>query len=153
MQFLEKSTSVSPLFANFFQTSVKTVVVQHDLVEQLKTTNITKRRKLLHDHICSAVAKVLGWQSEPIDLHKKFFELGMDSLTSLDLKNHLQKTLKCYLPINLIFEYPNVELLTDYLVQELGLDSDNESAKGIQHNNELPQIVNIKNSKKIRIEL
>ncbi|MDZ8137565.1 MAG: type I polyketide synthase [Nostoc sp. DedQUE04] len=153
VQFLEKSTSVSPLFANFIETSVKTVVVQHDLVEELKKTNITKRRNLLQDRICSAVAKVLGWQSEPIDLHKKFFELGMDSLTSLDLKNHLQKTLKCSLPINLVFEYPNVELLTDYLIQELDLDSDNESAKEIQHNNELPQLVNIKNSKKIRIEL
>lgn len=155
VQFFEKSTSVSPLFTNFLQSSVKTVVVQSDLVEQLKTTNTTKRRKLLQDHICSVVAKVLGWHlSESIDLQKGFFELGMDSLTSLDLKNQLQKSLKCSLPLNLVFEYPTVDLLTDYLVQELGLDSDDESAKEVQsESNKQLQLVNVNNSNRIKIEL
>lgn len=154
VQFFEKTNSVSPLFANFLQTSVKTVVVQSDLVEQLKTTNSTKRRKFLQAHICSVMAKVLGWQLEPVDLQKGFFELGMDSLTSLDLKNQLQNSLKCSLPLNLVFEYPTVELLTDYLVQELGLDSDNGSAKEVQsESNQQLQLVNVKNSNRIKIEL
>lgn len=155
VQFFEKSTSVSPLLTNFLQTSVKPVVVQSDLVEQLKTANTTKRRKLLQEHICSVVAKVLGWHlSEPIELQKVFFELGIDSLTSLDLKNHLQKSLKCSLPLNLVFEYPTVELLTDYLVQELGLDSDDKSPKEVQHeSNKQVQLLNVKNSNRIKIEL
>ncbi|MEH1773539.1 type I polyketide synthase [Nostoc sp.] len=155
VQFLEKSNSVSPLFANFLQTSVKTVVMQSEMLEQIKTTDITKRRKLLQDHIFSVVAKVLGWHlSESIDLQKGFFELGMDSLTSLDLKNHLQKSLKCSLPLNLVFKYPTVDLLTDYLLEELGLDSDDESDKEVkEENNEPFQLVNIKNSNRIKIEL
>jgi acyl carrier protein len=45
-----------------------------------------------------------------------FFELGMDSLMSLDLRNRLQRELDCNLRSTVAFEYPAVRELADYLI-------------------------------------
>ena len=45
-----------------------------------------------------------------------FFELGMDSLTSLDLRNRLQTDLDRTLPSTVAFEYPSIPELADYLI-------------------------------------
>ena len=54
----------------------------------------------------------------------------MDSLTALELKNNLQTSLGISLPSTLIFDYPTVAALLDYLATqllggEISGDSDN----------------------------
>ncbi|GET39921.1 beta-ketoacyl synthase [Microseira wollei NIES-4236] len=154
-QFLEKSASVVALFTNFLETSAK-VVIKSEFREQLEIADTSERRELLQTHIRSVVAEVLGWhQSEPVDLQKEFFELGMDSLTSLDLKNRLQSNLGYSLPSNLAFKYPTVALLADYLNQEVfGLNFEQKSAENIQPgSNEQLQLANVKDSNWMEIEL
>jgi len=53
------------------------------------------------------------------DVEQGFFELGMDSLTSLELKNRLQASLAVTLPATLIFDAPNIQALSRYLAQEV----------------------------------
>ncbi|BAZ49185.1 beta-ketoacyl synthase [Nostoc sp. NIES-4103] len=154
-QLLSQSTFASPLFTNFLETSAKSVV-KSEFREQLEIADTSERRELLQAHIRSVVAEVLGWhQSEPIDLHKEFFQLGMDSLTSLDLKNRLQSSLRYSLPSNLAFKYPTVALLADYLTEEVfGLNFDDQSAEDIQpKSHEQLQLANVKDSNWIELEL
>ena len=74
------------------------------------------RRVLLAAHVRSQVARILGWNpSDPLDSRQGFFDLGMDSLSSMELRNVLQTTLGCSLPSTLTFKYPTVEALVDYL--------------------------------------
>jgi hypothetical protein len=40
----------------------------------------------------------------------------MDSLTSMELRNRLQKEFDCTLGITLIFKYPTVDSLAEYLL-------------------------------------
>ena len=93
--------------------------------ERLEAAPAVDRRVLLAAHVRSQVARVLGWnESDPLDSRQGFFDLGMDSLSSMELRNVLQTTLGCALPPTLTFKYPTVEALVDYLAGEvLGLES------------------------------
>jgi acyl carrier protein len=65
------------------------------------------------------VAHVLGIQLAELDWQTGFFDLGLDSLTALELKNSLQTSLDCVLPSTLTFDYPTVAALIDYLANEI----------------------------------
>ncbi|MBX9258922.1 SDR family NAD(P)-dependent oxidoreductase [Desmonostoc muscorum CCALA 125] len=117
-QFISKSAT-SPFFANFTQTLAKEPD-KSEFRTFLEESNRSDRQQLLIDHICSQVTQVLGGNlSQTLDLQQGFSELGMDSLTAIELRNSLQKSLACSLPSSLTFDYPTVTKLADYLAQEV----------------------------------
>jgi hypothetical protein len=64
-----------------------------------------------------------GSSGKPLGLQQGFFEYGMDSLTSIELRNYLQTSLDCSLSSTLVFNYSTIEALVDYLATEvLALD-------------------------------
>ncbi|NEO91652.1 MAG: acyl carrier protein, partial [Moorea sp. SIO3G5] len=85
---------------------------------RLEATAPNERRSLLVAHVRRQLALVLGINNpESIALATGFFDLGMDSLSSVELRNKLQSSLDCSLPSSLAFDYPKVEKLVDYLVK------------------------------------
>ncbi len=56
----------------------------------------------------------------------------MDSLTSVELKNRLQKSLGVTLASTVIFDRPNLNALVDYLVEEIGLENDEVEQKPVE---------------------
>ena len=102
-------------------------------VEQLASASPQQRRNLVQRFVGETTEAVLGMgRGELTDLHVGFFELGMDSLLSIELKNRLQAGLRCKLPPTLTFDYPNVEKLTQYLAVEVidKLLNDGRAKKG-----------------------
>ncbi len=88
--------------------------------QQLATVPSTERRRLLVSHLREQTARVLGFESaQPVDTERGFFELGMDSLTAMELRNRLQTSLGEALSPTLAFDYPTVEVLVDHLAQEV----------------------------------
>ena len=85
-----------------------------DILEQLKSLPSQARERALQDFLSASVARVLG-HSQSVDPGVGFFDLGIDSLTSLALRNRLQTALGCSLPGSLTFTYPNVEKLAAHL--------------------------------------
>lgn len=75
----------------------------------------------LKNRIRELVASILNAPSQDLDLKKGFVDLGMDSLMALDLRNRLQERMgKDYLlPATLIYDYPNISSLADFIYQEL----------------------------------
>jgi acyl carrier protein len=57
--------------------------------------------------------------SRSIDAGRGFFELGMDSLMAIELKNRLELAFGRRLLSTLAFDYPTVEQLAGYLLNEL----------------------------------
>jgi malonyl CoA-acyl carrier protein transacylase len=92
-----------------------------NLVKRLKNLgSVKEQRDYLIAHVQSQVAKVLGFEdSQPIDTQKGFFDLGMDSLTAVELKNRLQNSLGSSLPSTLLFKYPTMEALVDYIANDI----------------------------------
>ena len=57
--------------------------------------------------------------NEPLDRSEGFFDMGMDSLMAVELRNALGVSLKYSLPATLLFDYPTLDTLADFLVKEL----------------------------------
>ncbi len=77
------------------------------------------RRDLFVDLVRREVAGVLGWDaSQPMALDTGLFEMGMDSLMSVELKRRLERAAERSLPSTLTFNYPSVAALASFLETE-----------------------------------
>lgn len=112
-------------------------------LQQLEAAPVSDRRTLLIAHIQTEVAKVMGLDSSQLpDPQQGFFDMGMDSLMLVELKNRLESTLDSSLPATLPFDYPTVEAVVDYLVKEvMEIEFSNESAVELQTSNNEEQVV------------
>ncbi len=120
-QFREKFADW-PFLADFQQRSEQPSdqLSESEFLHQLQALPASEYRALLVAHVRSQVTKVLNLSaSQTIDVQQGFFQLGMDSLMSVELRNRLQKSLACSLPPTIAFDNPNVETLVDYLIQEV----------------------------------
>jgi acyl transferase domain-containing protein/acyl carrier protein len=90
------------------------------VLEQLEAAAPQARVDLLLAHVRDQVVNVLGlpptFHLEP---KQKLFEMGLDSLMAIELKNTLQSQLGQPLPSTIIFEYPTIETLTQYLAHDV----------------------------------
>lgn len=97
--------------------------------EQLAQAQPGQQRSLLLAHVQEQVTKVLGRgpNGKALGLQTGFFTAGMDSLTSIELRNYLQASLGSSLSATVVFNYSTIESLTDYLattVLQLALPAD-----------------------------
>ena len=75
---------------------------------------------MLFDHVGTLAAQVMGMPAtETLDPSAGFFQLGMDSLMSVTLQRALSESLGEFLPASVVFDYPTVYSLTDYLATSL----------------------------------
>ncbi|MCP4699362.1 MAG: amino acid adenylation domain-containing protein [Gammaproteobacteria bacterium] len=93
----------------------------HNLRQQLESVPAKEALALLQSHVGEQVAQVLGVSVSALleEQDAGFATLGIDSLTSIELRNRLQISLACSLPSTLAFDYPTQQALVDYLAQEL----------------------------------
>ncbi|MFZ0304442.1 MAG: SDR family NAD(P)-dependent oxidoreductase [Terracidiphilus sp.] len=84
------------------------VTVGRELAEGDKASMIEK--------LCEAAAEVLHFNS-PGDVNTRsgFFELGMDSLTAIEFKNRIERSLGFELSSTALFEHSSIESLAAYL--------------------------------------
>ncbi len=67
-----------------------------------------------------ALRRILGLPTaQVIAADKGLFDLGIDSLSSVDLKNRLQTALGIKIPATLVFDYPTVTAIVDFLAAKL----------------------------------
>jgi len=119
VKWLQQFAQTPTLLDNFKRQPVESSEEQ-GILQQLETAPVNLRRTLLMAHVQAAVSKVLGiGSSKQLAPHQGFFDYGMDSLTSIELRNILQSTLKCSLSQTLAFTYPTTEALLDYLIDEI----------------------------------
>jgi surfactin synthase thioesterase subunit/acyl carrier protein len=101
-----------------------------DFLLKLEATPANERRLLLVAHVRRQVANVLGISHpESIAMDTGFFDLGMDSLTSVELRNKLQSSLKCSVPSTLAFDYPSLIKLVEYLADVIPMEFPSDLAQ------------------------
>jgi acyl carrier protein len=79
-----------------------------------------ERRAQLEHELCQQLARVLRLDAEHVDRATAFQRLGVDSLTSLELRNRLEAILGIRLSATLLFTYATVATLAAYLSEVLG---------------------------------
>ena len=92
-----------------------------DVLSQLAAVPAAAREELLVSFLQREVQAVLRLPSTPAPT-VGFFDLGMDSLMAVELRNRLNRAFSgAYAaPNTLVFDYPNISVLAGHLVEVLG---------------------------------
>ncbi|WMP19414.1 SDR family NAD(P)-dependent oxidoreductase [Thiothrix lacustris] len=93
--------------------------------QTLENTPTNQQYRLLVERLRLILASALGLPSpERIELRQGLRDLGLDSILSIEVRGRLEVELECSLPATLLFDYPTVETLANYLSSNvLGLTS------------------------------
>ena len=88
---------------------------------ELTTTPARERRSRLIRFLQAELAAITG-DDELADPTAGFFDMGLDSLMAVEMKNRLGAHLDVALPATVVFRFPNITALTDHLLTDvLGL--------------------------------
>ncbi len=108
-----------PLLSRIAQAHQSSIFPQQEQISQkLKDVPAKQQKAVLIATIQEEVAVALATDQVP-QPQLGFFEMGMDSLMALEFRNRLQNSVGKSLPSTLTFEYPNIEAIADYLLQEV----------------------------------
>ncbi|SEN04609.1 amino acid adenylation domain-containing protein [Stigmatella aurantiaca] len=91
------------------------------LVERLKGLTRNRQQDVLLEYVYHQVTQVLGLDaSRPLAGNQRLFDVGMDSLLAVELRNRFQSTLGVERPLSstLVFDHPSVDALTTHLAAE-----------------------------------
>ncbi|MET8682562.1 type I polyketide synthase, partial [Streptomyces sp. NPDC004647] len=122
---LRAQGEVPPLLRSLIRTRARRASVAGSstasgLVQRLNRLDAAERIELLLDLVRGQVALVLGHAGgDDIDAGRAFRELGFDSLTAVELRNRLNTVTGLRLPATLVFDYPTVQSLVGYILDEL----------------------------------
>jgi thioester reductase-like protein len=91
------------------------------LLEQLaSSSDETKRQELLINYIKEKVVRVLGLDEfQHLNLNKPLNEMGLNSLSNIDLKNQIDTEIGVNLPIDMLLAGSNVHQLVNILLEQL----------------------------------
>ena len=89
------------------------------LRDELSGAEPERQADVILSHVRGAAAGVLGLAAKQLDPQRGFFELGMDSLLSVELRRRLESSTGLVLPGTLTFKYPTVAAIAAYLTAEL----------------------------------
>jgi len=115
------ATRKLPLLSELEPRETKQSTIQL-LLPKLLNAEPSDRKEMIHKHIHAVLHQILGMRDDPvINDEQKFFEMGMDSLMSIELKNRLQNDIgqQVFLPTTLAFDYPTINTLTNHLLKTL----------------------------------
>ncbi|MCP4397919.1 MAG: acyltransferase domain-containing protein, partial [bacterium] len=103
------------------------------LVQTLRQTDPNTRKRLLIGAIEETITEVSHQRVSLSDgMQRGFLEMGLDSLMAVDMKNALESRFERRLPSTLIFDYPTVDTLADYLALQFSVFSDQSSVPNDQ---------------------
>ena len=128
-KFLQQfpKNNIPPFLSSFADNKQQSSQEKESFLQQLSTTALSDRQKLLVDGIRSQIARIMGLDATDIGTKVGFADLGMDSLMAVELRNYLQNILERSIPASLVFDYPNVEALAEHFIKEI-FDESNDSS-------------------------
>jgi acyl carrier protein len=90
------------------------------LATTLSSAPETQRQSLLVEFISGEVAKILALDgASDVDPTQPLTEMGLDSLMAVELRNALADAVDAALPATLLFDYPMVVAIAEYLIKDV----------------------------------
>ena len=89
------------------------------LVLELAAAPQGRRRAIIEREVRTAVGTVLGFVPDDIEGDLGFFQMGMDSITSLQVRQRLEQRVGLQLSATLIFNHASVDALTEQIDVQL----------------------------------
>ncbi|MCC6166644.1 MAG: SDR family NAD(P)-dependent oxidoreductase, partial [Caldilineaceae bacterium] len=93
--------------------------VSPPLLQGLAQTPAARHPTLVRAFVQDQARTVLGWDAaRSVDPRQPLNEVGLDSLMAVELRNLISRGVNRLLPATLLFDYPTIDALADYLLQE-----------------------------------
>ncbi|MEQ1506620.1 MAG: AMP-binding protein [Myxococcota bacterium] len=89
------------------------------LLAAVRAAKGRRRTTVLADHLRGVVAGLLGLDPVDIDTDRPFGELGLDSVTAVEMVEAIGKALGLSLQGTLLFDHPTIDALTAHLLTRL----------------------------------
>ncbi|WP_051899209.1 type I polyketide synthase [Sciscionella sediminilitoris] len=100
-----------------------------DFRARLRSAGARSRRGLLLDLVTRTTSAVLGHPGNEIDPADSFAELGIDSLTAVEVRNRLGAQAGVLLPSTVVFDHPSPLALASHLEELLAPEEDEAEAE------------------------
>jgi acyl carrier protein len=119
-----------PLFDQMGGQDADAVTIeQATLVAELRTIAPGERFERLARPLESLIADVLRLDGDhTVDRELGFFDMGVDSLMAIQIKDRIQQLVGRELPASVCFDYPTVVALVDHLLAELFAERDTDGS-------------------------
>jgi acyl carrier protein len=102
------------------------------IIEDLCQVLPAERRGILRAYLQDLARQTLGHgEGELIAPDQPLMAQGFDSLMSVDLQNRLSKSLGKVLPAKMLFDYPTLDRLADYLLKKVKIVDDGNLASRV----------------------
>jgi len=93
---------------------------QSGLLLQIEKAPVSQREQILSTHVKAETAKLLGLDpGESLDPQRPLTELGLDSLSAIELRNAFEFSIGQPLPATLLYDYPTLENVSAYLADKI----------------------------------
>jgi len=100
--------------------NTKRTITRTQLLQQIETAPAERKSQILSDYVKEQSTKILGFESDAsINPEESLFDLGLDSLTAIELRNTFEFSIGCSLPATLIYDHPTIETLCIYLEEKI----------------------------------
>jgi acyl transferase domain-containing protein/SAM-dependent methyltransferase len=122
---ISKADDESTVISERHQSALERSVAQAPAIEilnQLQTALPDERLELLIDFLQQHVARILRHDpNDRIDRRARLMDIGVDSLMAVELRSRVSSALELpqSLPATLIFDYPTIEAIAQYLLHEV----------------------------------
>ncbi|MBF0396014.1 MAG: SDR family NAD(P)-dependent oxidoreductase [Desulfobacterales bacterium] len=90
-----------------------------NILMKINQADPTDRRDLIIDFIKSSIQRISKQEVIPQDLSQGFLEMGITSIMAVEIRNFLEDSCNLSLSASIIFDYPNIYALSDYLLSRL----------------------------------
>ncbi|MEQ1564261.1 MAG: AMP-binding protein [Myxococcota bacterium] len=89
-----------------------------DLLAKVLAATGRRRVAVLADHVRDLASALLGVSASDIDTDRPFGELGIDSVTAVEMVERLARELRLDLPGTILFDWPTIDRLSKHLVED-----------------------------------
>jgi amino acid adenylation domain-containing protein len=86
---------------------------------------------VIAERVQMRVARLLGIAADDVDPARGFHDLGLDSLSAIELRSQLQRDFAIALPSTFAFDHGNVEAATAYLTQRMRSEAPFDMSAGV----------------------
>ncbi len=100
-----------------------------ELGDRLRAAHPHERMATALEHVRASISTMLGLP-ELADPDAPLRDLGLDSLSAIELRNALTVAVGESLPATLAFDYPTADVMAHYLLDRLGLETESARDRG-----------------------
>ena len=127
-------------------------LVKNDRDPALQVPQLSPVRKNIKSWLVSQLAERLEIDTDEIDIERDFSDYGLNSIEVVNLSGELENLLGRRLPPTLLLDYPTIESLAEYLVEDTSEDAGPNTHKKLEDEAEVSNSNPTTETEKIPLE-